>query len=254
MNLARALDVVMISRRFVFDGQRSRTGNEQPIHRIFLDVFAIGRYPVTNHDYAIFLTQSGRPAPPFWSDSICSSEQPVVGVTWDEAAAFCVWLSGRSGRQFRLATEAEWEYAARGGVDGALYPWGDEEPWEKPLVGCDPLTGGPAKERQRAEWLRLVSTVGGDDPRVVRGLLRLQLLIAARRTKSQGPALGRQRSSRGGSWRRRSRQSLAARGVSLPPSFRYRDSVFAWRPRSGTRVQNRQAVQNVDRLAEGAEF
>ncbi len=116
MNLAKALDVVMISAGAFMMGSDQGQENEQPIHRVWLDDFAIGRYPVTNQDYSVFLSQSGQPPPPFWSDSKFSApEQPVVGVTWDEAVAFCLWLSERSGRPFRLPTEAEWERAARGG-------------------------------------------------------------------------------------------------------------------------------------------
>ena len=52
----------------------------------------------------------------------------MVSVSWFDAAAYCEWLSRMHGRQYRLPTEAEWERAARGGREGALYVWGDEPP------------------------------------------------------------------------------------------------------------------------------
>jgi formylglycine-generating enzyme required for sulfatase activity len=50
----------------------------------------------------------------------------MVGISWTDAEGFCRFLSQRDGRQYRLPTEAEWEYAARGGLEGKMYPWGDE--------------------------------------------------------------------------------------------------------------------------------
>src|SRR5436309_1865426 len=53
---------------------------------------------------------------------------PVVAMSWHEAASYCEWLSGMTGKRYRLPTEAEWERAARGGQESFLYPWGDAPP------------------------------------------------------------------------------------------------------------------------------
>jgi formylglycine-generating enzyme len=227
MNLARALDVVVLPGAAFLMGSDQGQENEQPIHRVSLDAIGIGRYPITNEDYAVFVEQTGNVAPPFWSDAKFSvADQPVVGVTWYEAAAFCVWLSEESGRQFRLPTEAEWEYAVRGGIDAALYPWGNQPPWEKPFFGCDPVTGGPAK-------------VGVNEPNGF-GLFDMSenthewcadyydynYYHDAPERNPQGPAFGQRRSSRGGSWRHKIKFSRCAARSSLPPSFRYSDYGF----------------------------
>ncbi len=103
--------------------------NERPVHRVRLDSFGLAKFPVTNAEYNLFLDATGAAPPPFWSEPMFADpRKPVVGVTWDEAVAYCRWLGGREGLQYRLPTEAEWEYAARGGRGGALYPWGDEAP------------------------------------------------------------------------------------------------------------------------------
>jgi formylglycine-generating enzyme required for sulfatase activity len=54
---------------------------------------------------------------------------PVVGISWDDARAYCDWLSDKTGLNFKLPTEAQWEKAARG-IESRKYPWGDQEPDE----------------------------------------------------------------------------------------------------------------------------
>lgn len=72
------------------------------------------------------MSLKSRECPQYWFDTTCSNpSQPVVGITWFEANAYCAWLSAASGRRFRLPTEAEWEAAARG-LDGRAYPWGND--------------------------------------------------------------------------------------------------------------------------------
>jgi formylglycine-generating enzyme required for sulfatase activity len=104
--------------------------DEQPQHTIDLPEFAIGKYPITNVQYAAFVQATGHRAPKHWEKGEIPSgkgDHPVVYVSWDDAMAFCEWLSQETGKGFVLPSEAEWEKAARG-TDGRIYPWGDEPP------------------------------------------------------------------------------------------------------------------------------
>jgi formylglycine-generating enzyme required for sulfatase activity len=120
--------------------------DETPAHPVQLTGFWMSMYPVTNEQYARFMAETRQPAPTSFSHRrLNDPAQPVVTVTWEDAAAFTTWLTGKfAGIRARLPTEAEWEYAARGS-DGRRYPWGDEHPNTSRATFALPLdTGRPA--------------------------------------------------------------------------------------------------------------
>ncbi len=91
-------------------------------HRVEVDPFYVDKYEVTMARYGKFLGTTKRKGPENWGNSYTyQAEQPITGVTWDDAQAYCHWAAKR------LPTEAEWEKAARG-TDGRLYPWGNDPP------------------------------------------------------------------------------------------------------------------------------
>ena len=93
--------------------------HEQPVSAVTLRCFYLSRYPVTNAEYEQF-DATHRSKRPSWADD----RHPVVYVSSGDAEKFCQWLSSREGRKYRLPTEAEWEYAARG-AEGRTFPWGE---------------------------------------------------------------------------------------------------------------------------------
>lgn len=101
-------------------GSNDGRDDEKPEHTVYLDRFYIDKYEVTNALYRKFIAATGHKAPYYWNDSNFNApDQPVVGVTWDDAKLYCHW----AGKQ--LPTEAQWEKAARGGLVGRTYPRGD---------------------------------------------------------------------------------------------------------------------------------
>src|SRR5215472_12009979 len=102
-------------------GQEDGRDEERPLHRVKVSPFRLGPYQVTNAQYRRFRQWDG---PPGLSDPA----MPVTAVSWFDAVEYCQWLSAESGVHFRLPTEAEWEFAARGGLEQRRYPWGDDPP------------------------------------------------------------------------------------------------------------------------------
>lgn len=181
--------------------------------------FLIGRTPVTNREYAPFVA-SGHVAPPPWwrHPDFCASMQPVVGVTWEEAMAYCAWLAETVGGRWRLPTEVEWEFAACGGLLAPRTPWGETiAPGEIP----EGLLAGP--------WETGRGTPNGyglyDAGTIVHEWC-LDWHEPEPPLPAEPSASPRRRSSRGGSWRHKIRWSRPSARSSLPPEYRYSDFGF----------------------------
>ncbi|MEM7253286.1 MAG: SUMF1/EgtB/PvdO family nonheme iron enzyme [Pseudomonadota bacterium] len=116
----------------------------RPIHTVQLTGYWLAETPITNRQYALFMDQGDGPEPRYWRDRRFSHpDQPVVGVSWHDAMAFCEWMSQASGRAVFLPSEAQWERAARG-ADARPFPWGDKEPNEaRARFNQDPGSGRP---------------------------------------------------------------------------------------------------------------
>jgi len=104
--------------------EAGRTGNEDPLHEVTLPAFAIGQTEITFDEWDACLAGGGCNGFEPSDRGYGKGRQPVIGVSWADANAYVRWLSSKTGRTYRLPTEAEWEYAARAGTTTA-YWWGD---------------------------------------------------------------------------------------------------------------------------------
>jgi formylglycine-generating enzyme len=223
---ALAPALVRIPEGWFLMGCATGQDNEMPVHRVWVDEFLLAACQVTNADYAGFLRDTGWAPPPFWNDANFNHlEQPVVGVSWHEAVRYCEWLRLRTGRGFRLPTEAEWERAARGGRERGLYPWGDVPPQSLPGYA--------------ARWQNGPEPVGLAEPNGY-GLYNMcdnvhewcsdwyssGYYAISPECNPRGPDAGDRRVSRGGSWRHHVKMSRCAARSSIPPEFQYADYGF----------------------------
>ncbi len=128
-------------------GSDEGQARQAPQHQVDLPAYEIGIYPVTNKKYAPFIKNvrtQDEPAGWFLRRPPKGKEDhPVVGVSWHDAWAYCRWLSQKTGRTYRLPSEAEWEKAARG-VEGQRYLWGEDWAADRCNAGRDDTS--PVKE------------------------------------------------------------------------------------------------------------
>lgn len=225
-------DMALIPSGDFLMGSEDAEDDERPAHRVHVDDFLMAVHPVTQTEYARFVRETGHRPPAVyelplvvtaggeererayraasqsyvWVDSQPPGDRldhPVTLVRWQDAAAYCAWLSGASGRVVRLPTEAEWEKAARGGVEGKPYPWGDRldrnlanflaDPREKTSQGTTPCRSYPANPFGLFDMVGNVWEWVQDwyDPRYY---------AASAEKNPAGPPEGHLRLMRGGSW------------------------------------------------------
>lgn len=112
--------------------------DERPSHAVYLDGYWIGKYEVTFDQYDRYCeeTKKKKPDDNGWG----RGKRPVINVSWDDANAYCDWLSEKTGLRFKLPTEAQWEKAARG-TDGHKYPWGNHDPYYSGKYYANHYTG-----------------------------------------------------------------------------------------------------------------
>ena len=202
----------------------SAPGNEGPVTRVTLSRFYLSRFPVTNADYEQF-DPSHRSRRGSWADG----QHPVIYVSSLDADKFCQWLSVRERKKYRLPTEAEWEYAAKG-AEGFTYPWGDATglgtvanfadvnttfAWRDPNVNDGYAETNPVGKYPAGKSRANVEDLAGN---VWEWCQDWYAPYSGRDcVNPRGPKHGTQRVYRGGSWKSRfASLKTTARGFNLP--------------------------------------
>ncbi len=188
--------------------------DEAPKHKVTLDTFLIGKYEVTNKQYHMFVKATGHRVPQncceqrytLWKGNAPfegTEEFPIFNIDWDDATAFCKWVGGR------LPTEAEWEKAAKG-TDGRLYPWGNDSPMSgnRANFSFEPVSvwEGPASMAKKDQYEHGKSPYGayemaGNVWEWVSDWYDEAYYKTSPAKNPQGPANGKTKVIRGGSWR-----------------------------------------------------
>ncbi|MBI4853028.1 MAG: formylglycine-generating enzyme family protein [Acidobacteria bacterium] len=126
-------EMVIIPSGTFMMGSKEGQENENPVHEVFLSSFEISKHEITNHQFRNFIkatkyktTAEEDSSAQIWTSYAIfgRARYPVVYITYADALAYCKWLSSTTKQTYRLPSEAEWEYAARGGTKDQPYPWG----------------------------------------------------------------------------------------------------------------------------------
>ena len=207
-------------------GYEAGRDDEKPAHRVWVDAFELAEFQTTNAEYSRFLEKTDYAPPQLWNDpNFNKPEQPVAAVSWFDAIAYCEWLSRATGKRFRLPTEAEWERAARGDVEGELYPWGNAGPEALPNYAAR-WKNGPEPVGLYAPNPFGLYNLGDNVHEWCADWYDAAYYAVSPERNPQGPASGSRRASRGGSWRHHIKVTRTAARSSIPPEFQYADYGF----------------------------
>lgn len=222
--------LVQIPAGWFLMGSDSGQDCERPIHRVWIDSFFLAVTQVTHAEYERFLRATATAPPPFWHDPHFNHpKQPVAGVSWQEATGYCEWLTAETGRTFRLPSEAEWERAARGGLEQKQFPWGDDPPQSLPNYATRWQTG-PERVAQYSPNAFGLYDIGDNVHEWCSDWYDPNYYAISPQRNPQGPAecsmKPARKSSRGGSWRHHIKVARCSARSSIPPEFQYADYGF----------------------------
>jgi len=186
-------------------------------HKVSIDAFYMSKYEVTNAQYHVFCKETGAKLPEFWGKDEFHSglkypDHPVMGISYDEAKAYAEW------KGMRLPTEAEWEYAARGGLVGKNYPNGDT--LDETGANFAPKSKGTVKVGSYSPNGYGLYDMAGNVVEWVSDYYAKDIHLESPDKNLKGPEIGRFRVIRGGGWHSGPYCNRVYFRNALPPNWR----------------------------------
>ena len=192
--------------------------DERPVHTVYLDSYKISKYEVTFEQYDKFCKATCRSKP---SDSGWGrGSRPVINVSWNDAKAFCQWLSKKMNKNIHLPTEAQWEKAARRRTQ-MRYPWGNSNP-NCSIVNYNNCKGKTAPVGSYSSGISpyMVNDMGGNVYEWCKDWYNSTYYSNSPSRNPHGPSNGSIRVTRGGAWNSLDFGVRASDRSGSTPSFR----------------------------------
>ena len=233
---------------FLMGDSDSNFLDEHPVHNVKISSFYMDETPVTYEDFKKYIDAGGTKSRYWEYETYNQPENPITGINWYHAINYCNWrnvIEGLSVDGYRLPTEAEFEYAARGGLEEKNFPWGDE--FNSSLANFDNEKGV-----MKDDWWRLVKVK--DTPPNNYGVYGMSGNVwqwtndwydqnyyeRSPKDNPAGPETGRTKVLRGGSWGSISSDYLrnAKRSYTVPDNYNYDIGFRCVRPAKGKILEN----------------
>ena len=212
------------------DANQPGQDNERPVHRVWIDAFELAACQVTNADYGKFLAATGHDKvqrkPLHWDDpNFSHPEQPAVAPSWFDAAAYCEWLSALTTQALPPAHRSRMGTRSARRRRKETRPWGDE-PLESLTNYASRWKTAPERVGRAEKNAYGLFDIGANIHEWCSDWFDADYYRISPDRNPQGPAEGKRKSSRGGSWRHQTKVSRCAARASIPPEFQYADYGF----------------------------
>ena len=200
--------------------------NEQPVHSVTLKTFSIAKTETTVRQWRTYCNETGRSMPSDVPAGGWKDDHPMVNVNWQDAVAYCDWLSDKTGKLYRLPTEAEWEYAARGGKLSTGYKYAGGQSIDMTGWYADNSGGGTKPVAQKRANELVLYDMSGNVWEWCHDWYGENYYATSPASNPRGPTSGSTRVLRGGSWFYSAAGCRVAYRFIYDPSFRNSGSGF----------------------------